>query len=80
DERVVGIIARAARVGDVRTLIMEEAHATKYSVHPGVNEAVARHGVHVSRIPDKMECILRFWKGMKKSLGTRVDMNTANHP
>ncbi|GKD63036.1 hypothetical protein Tco_1305144 [Tanacetum coccineum] len=73
-------------VGDVRTLIMEEAHATKYSVRLGViatsglllqpeipdwkwekerltmdsksklprsNEAVARHGVHVSSIPDK---------------------------
>ncbi|GJS06070.1 hypothetical protein Tco_0362866 [Tanacetum coccineum] len=39
--------------GDVRTLIMEEAHATKYSVRPGVNETVARHGVHVSSIPDK---------------------------
>ncbi|GJX69656.1 hypothetical protein Tco_0305383 [Tanacetum coccineum] len=38
---------------DVRTLIMEEAHATKYSVRPGVNETVARHGVHVSSIPDK---------------------------
>ncbi|GJZ03724.1 hypothetical protein Tco_0536999 [Tanacetum coccineum] len=41
------------RDGDVRTLIMEEAHATKYSVRPGVNETVARHGVHVSSIPDK---------------------------
>ncbi|GJT98834.1 hypothetical protein Tco_1094352 [Tanacetum coccineum] len=40
-------------MGDVRTLIMEEAHATKYSVRPGVNETVARHGVHVSSIPDK---------------------------
>ncbi|GJT52648.1 hypothetical protein Tco_0978805 [Tanacetum coccineum] len=46
--------------GDVRTLIMEEAHATKYSVRPGVSkinmildETVARHGVHVSSIPDK---------------------------
>ncbi|GJT70445.1 hypothetical protein Tco_1029731 [Tanacetum coccineum] len=38
---------------DVRTLIMEEAHATKYSVRLGVNETVARHGVHVSSIPDK---------------------------
>ncbi|GJT89305.1 hypothetical protein Tco_1071022 [Tanacetum coccineum] len=38
---------------DVRTLIMEEAHATKYSVRPGVNETVVRHGVHVSSIPDK---------------------------
>ncbi|GKB23704.1 hypothetical protein Tco_0863105, partial [Tanacetum coccineum] len=40
-------------MGDVRTLIMEEAHATKYSIRPGVNKAVARHGVHVSIIPDK---------------------------
>ncbi|GJS99482.1 hypothetical protein Tco_0820652 [Tanacetum coccineum] len=39
--------------GDVRTLIMEEAHATKYSVRLGVNEAVARHEVSVSSIPDK---------------------------
>ncbi|GJZ33089.1 hypothetical protein Tco_0578525 [Tanacetum coccineum] len=79
------------RDGDVRTLIMEEAHATKYFVRPGVienetqrspglllqpeipdwkwekerltmdsksklsrsDEAVTRHGVHVSSIPDK---------------------------
>ncbi|GJW84074.1 hypothetical protein Tco_0157219 [Tanacetum coccineum] len=40
-------------VCDVRTLIMEEAHTTKYSVRPEVNETVARHGVHVSSIPDK---------------------------
>ncbi|GJZ11715.1 hypothetical protein Tco_0546474 [Tanacetum coccineum] len=40
-------------VGNVRTLIMEEAHAMKYSARLGVNEAVARHGVHVSSIPDK---------------------------
>nr|GEX94542.1 reverse transcriptase domain-containing protein [Tanacetum cinerariifolium] len=40
---------------NVRTLIMEEAHATKYSVRPGVNEAVARYGVHVSSIPDRDE-------------------------
>nr|GEV13133.1 reverse transcriptase domain-containing protein [Tanacetum cinerariifolium] len=38
---------------DVRTLIMEEAHATKYYVLPRVNEAVARYGVHVSSIPDR---------------------------
>nr|GFA71631.1 hypothetical protein [Tanacetum cinerariifolium] len=41
------------RMRDVRTLIMEEAHAMKYSVRLGVNEAVARHGVHVSSIPDR---------------------------
>nr|GFA22900.1 putative reverse transcriptase domain-containing protein [Tanacetum cinerariifolium]GFA48995.1 putative reverse transcriptase domain-containing protein [Tanacetum cinerariifolium] len=45
-------------MGDVRTLIMEEVHTTKYYVHPGlarlyVDEAVARHGVHVLSIPDR---------------------------
>nr|GEU78707.1 reverse transcriptase [Tanacetum cinerariifolium] len=40
-------------MGDVRTLIMKEAHAIKYSVRPGVNEVVARHGVNVSTIPDR---------------------------
>ncbi|GJT79327.1 hypothetical protein Tco_1053669 [Tanacetum coccineum] len=40
-------------MGDVRILIMEEAHATKYFVRLGVNEEVARHGVHVSIITDK---------------------------
>nr|GEY93976.1 reverse transcriptase domain-containing protein [Tanacetum cinerariifolium] len=40
-------------VGDVRTLIMKEAHAMKYYVHPGVKEEVARHEVHVLSIPDR---------------------------
>ncbi|GKA03367.1 putative reverse transcriptase domain-containing protein [Tanacetum coccineum] len=55
--------------GNVRTLIMDEAHATKYSVHLGVairedykmeklariyiNEIVARHGVPKSIISDR---------------------------
>ncbi|GKD62041.1 hypothetical protein Tco_1299550, partial [Tanacetum coccineum] len=38
---------------DVRTLIMEEAYTMKYSIRLRVNEAVARHGVHVPSTPDK---------------------------
>ncbi|GKE09327.1 hypothetical protein Tco_1412878 [Tanacetum coccineum] len=38
---------------DVRTLIMEEAHATKYSIRPGVNDTVARQRCTVSSIRDK---------------------------
>ncbi|GJW72777.1 zinc knuckle CX2CX4HX4C containing protein, partial [Tanacetum coccineum] len=44
---------RILMIGNVRTFIMEEAHTTKYSVRLGVNETVARHGVHVSSNPDK---------------------------
>nr|GFA33411.1 putative polyprotein [Tanacetum cinerariifolium] len=60
--------------GNLRTLIMNEAHATRYSVHPKA---------------DKMYYDLRglYWcPGMKKdvamykALGTRLDLSTACHP
>nr|GEV67964.1 reverse transcriptase domain-containing protein [Tanacetum cinerariifolium] len=59
--------------GNLRTLIMNEAYATRYSVHPGA---------------DKMYYDLRglyWWPGMKndiamyKALGTRLDLSTAYH-
>ncbi|GJT57147.1 putative reverse transcriptase domain-containing protein [Tanacetum coccineum] len=46
--------------GDVRTLIMDEAHKSKYSIHPGA---------------DKMYCDLRYrywWPGMKKYIAVYV--------
>ncbi|GJY50495.1 putative reverse transcriptase domain-containing protein [Tanacetum coccineum] len=53
--------------GDVRTLIMDEAHKSKYSVHPGA---------------DKMYYDLRdrFWQSMQEALETHLDMSTAYHP
>ncbi|GJS56009.1 putative reverse transcriptase domain-containing protein [Tanacetum coccineum] len=52
---------------EVRTLIIDEAHKSKYSVHPGA---------------DKMYYDLRdrFWQSMQEALGTRLDMSTAYHP
>ncbi|GKE57316.1 putative reverse transcriptase domain-containing protein [Tanacetum coccineum] len=49
------------------TLIMDESHKSKYSVHPGA---------------DKMYYDLRdrFWQSMQEALGTRLDMSTAYHP
>ena len=47
-------------VGNVRSLIMDEAHTTKYSIHPG---------------SDKMYYDLRdayWWPGMKKDIDTYV--------
>ncbi|GJS59809.1 putative reverse transcriptase domain-containing protein [Tanacetum coccineum] len=61
-------------IGDTRTMIIGEAHATRYSIHPGA---------------DKMYYDLRdmyWWPGMKKdiatykALGTQLDMSTAYHP
>ncbi|GKD04222.1 putative reverse transcriptase domain-containing protein [Tanacetum coccineum] len=82
---------RVPLIGNVRTMIMDEAHAMRYSIHPGA---------------DKMYYDLRdmyLWPGMKKdiatyvskcltcskvkdehqrqlALGTRLDMSTAYHP
>ncbi|GJX13570.1 putative reverse transcriptase domain-containing protein [Tanacetum coccineum] len=55
------------REGEVRTLIMDKAHKSKYSVHPGA---------------DKMYYDLRdrFWQSMQEALGNRLDMSTAYHP
>nr|GEY95980.1 putative ribonuclease H-like domain-containing protein [Tanacetum cinerariifolium] len=60
--------------GNLRTLIMNKAHATRYFVHPGA---------------DKMYYDLRglcWWPRMKKdiamykALGTPLDLSTAYHP
>ncbi|GKB14575.1 putative reverse transcriptase domain-containing protein, partial [Tanacetum coccineum] len=60
--------------GNLRTLIMNEAHTTRYSVYPGA---------------DKMYYDLRglyWWPEMKKdiatykALGTRLELSTAYHP
>nr|GEX00672.1 putative reverse transcriptase domain, ribonuclease H-like domain, aspartic peptidase domain protein [Tanacetum cinerariifolium] len=50
--------------GDVRTLIMDEAYKSKYSVHPGA---------------DKMYYNLRD-RSLQESLGTNLDISTAYHP
>ncbi|GJY61736.1 putative reverse transcriptase domain-containing protein, partial [Tanacetum coccineum] len=47
-------------IGDIRTLIMDKAHASRYSIHPGA---------------DKMYHNLRdmyWWPGMKKDIATYV--------
>nr|GEZ19918.1 hypothetical protein [Tanacetum cinerariifolium] len=47
-------------IGNVRTMIMDEAHATRYSIHPGA---------------DKMYYDLRdmyWWPGMKRDIATYV--------
>ncbi|GJT17415.1 putative reverse transcriptase domain-containing protein [Tanacetum coccineum] len=53
--------------GDVRTLIMDEAHKSKYYVHPGA---------------DKMYYDLRdryWWPGMKKDIAVYVSRTSSGH-
>ncbi|GJR42754.1 reverse transcriptase domain-containing protein [Tanacetum coccineum] len=80
--------------GDVRTLIMDEAHKSKYSVHPGadkmyydlkdrlyLNEIVARHSVPILIISDRdSRFTSRFWHSMQEALGTWLNMSMAYHP
>ncbi|GJX35703.1 putative reverse transcriptase domain-containing protein [Tanacetum coccineum] len=49
-----------ASVGDVRTLIMDKAHTSKYSIHPGADKMY-----HDSRD-------LYWWPGMKKNIAIYV--------
>ncbi|GJY71204.1 reverse transcriptase domain-containing protein [Tanacetum coccineum] len=63
-------------IGDVRNLIMEEAHAMKYSVRPGMNEAFARHGVRVSSIPDKDGMYIEAEIGESKMIGLELEQET----
>ncbi|GJR88261.1 putative reverse transcriptase domain-containing protein [Tanacetum coccineum] len=71
--------------GDVRTLIMDEAHKLKHSIHPGADKMYYdlrdRHDVLISIIFDRDSCFTsRFWQIMQKALGTKLDMSTAYHP
>ncbi|GJT20526.1 putative reverse transcriptase domain-containing protein [Tanacetum coccineum] len=52
-------------VGDVRIVILNKAHKSRYSVHPGA---------------DKMYHDLRDMYWWPKALGTRLDLSTAYHP
>ncbi|GJU49035.1 putative reverse transcriptase domain-containing protein [Tanacetum coccineum] len=67
-------------VGGVRKLIMDEAHTSRYSVHPGADKMYYdlrdlywwpdRDGRFTSHL----------WQAFQEALGTRLDMSTAYHP
>ncbi|GKD38211.1 putative reverse transcriptase domain-containing protein [Tanacetum coccineum] len=70
-------------IDDVRTLIMDDAHAssTDRLARLYINEIVTRHGVPVPIISDRDGCFTsRFWQTLQKALGTRLDMGTSYHP
>ncbi|GJR03607.1 putative reverse transcriptase domain-containing protein [Tanacetum coccineum] len=59
-------------VGDVRTIIMDEAHKTRYSVHPGADKM---YYDSLNKYRCRNEERYRY-----KALGMRLDMSTAYHP
>ncbi|GJW87912.1 putative reverse transcriptase domain-containing protein [Tanacetum coccineum] len=82
--------------GNVRTLILDEAHTSKYSIHPGadkmyydlrdlywcpgIRKGIALHGVPISIISDRNSRFTSQMQTLQKALGTRLDMSTAYHP
>nr|GFC75349.1 putative reverse transcriptase domain-containing protein [Tanacetum cinerariifolium] len=80
--------------GEVRTLIMDEAHKLKYYVHPRADKMYydLRGRLRMS-IKGPLACssnlrfsnrdsrlTSRFWQSMQEALGTRLDMSTTYHP
>ncbi|GJT65006.1 putative reverse transcriptase domain-containing protein [Tanacetum coccineum] len=76
--------------GEVRNLIIDEAHKSEYSVYPRADKMyydlrdmywwpkmkkdIAEYVNRDSRFTS------RFWQSMQEALGTRLDMSTAYHP
>ncbi|GKD11063.1 putative reverse transcriptase domain-containing protein [Tanacetum coccineum] len=67
-------------VGGVRTIIRDEAHKTRYSLHPEADKMY--HDLRdMYWWPDRDgRFTSRFWQTLQKALGTRLDMSTAYHP
>nr|GEZ07283.1 putative reverse transcriptase domain-containing protein [Tanacetum cinerariifolium] len=62
-------------------LVIREDYSTKRLARLYIDEIVARHGVPMSIILDRDgHFTSRFWKTLKKALGTRLHMSTAYHP
>ncbi|GKD22506.1 putative reverse transcriptase domain-containing protein [Tanacetum coccineum] len=77
-------------IGDVRTLIIDEAHASRYLVHPRADKTYYdlrdMYGGHGMECPCQsshivMEDLLQgFWQILQKALGTRLDMSMTYYP
>nr|GEU90786.1 hypothetical protein [Tanacetum cinerariifolium] len=73
-------------VGSVRTLIMDEAHASRYSIHPRADKTyynvrdMSWSPCMKKDIATYVSDCLTCSKTLQKALGTRLDMSTNYHP
>ncbi|GJR10356.1 putative reverse transcriptase domain-containing protein [Tanacetum coccineum] len=62
-------------------LAVREDFKTEKLARLYINEIVARHGVPVSNISNRVSHFTsRLWQSLQKALGTRLDLSTAYHP
>nr|GEZ20051.1 hypothetical protein [Tanacetum cinerariifolium] len=69
--------------GDVRTLITDKAHKSKYSIHPGADKIYydLKDRLRLNSRGCLAYCInMRFPNSVQEALGTWLDMSTAYHP
>nr|GEX80340.1 putative reverse transcriptase domain-containing protein [Tanacetum cinerariifolium] len=74
-------------VGDVRKLIMDEAHTSRYSIHPGADKTYYDlrdlywwSGMKRDIAEYVSKCLTCSKLALQEALGTRLDMSIAYHP
>ncbi|GJZ41057.1 putative reverse transcriptase domain-containing protein [Tanacetum coccineum] len=65
-------------IGNVRTMITDEAHTMRYSIHPGADKMY--YDLRDMYWWPYGQFTSRFWISLHKALGTQLDMSTAYHP
>ncbi|KAD4981862.1 hypothetical protein E3N88_18533 [Mikania micrantha] len=71
---------------DLRVMILDEAHKSRYSIHPGADKMYQdlralywwpgiQHGIPLSIISDRdARFTARFWESLHEAFGTRLDL------
>nr|GEX23074.1 putative reverse transcriptase domain-containing protein [Tanacetum cinerariifolium] len=78
---VADALSRKERVKPKRvTIIMDETHAMRYSIHPGANQMYYDLRDMYWWPGMKRDIATYFWRSFHKALGTRLDTSTAYHP
>nr|GEU83123.1 hypothetical protein [Tanacetum cinerariifolium] len=75
------------QVGDIRKLIMDEAHTSRYSIHPDADKTYYDlrdlywwSGMKRDIAEYVSKCLTCSKQALREALGTRLDMSTTYHP
>ncbi|WMV45388.1 hypothetical protein MTR67_038773 [Solanum verrucosum] len=69
-----------SKVGELIRVILEKAHCSQYSIHPG-SVKCEHQRLEVSIVSDRGSLFTSHsWKALQHGLGTQLDMSTSFHP